>query len=77
MTHKIEIEIKDDVLWNALCECSSISRLRVSEIVNKIGTERAVNLLFNKALKDLSKDKEVKTEFNSKPKITALMEQNI
>ncbi len=77
MIHKIEIEIKDDVLWNALCKYSSISKLRVSEIVNRIGTERAVNLLFNKALNDLSKDKEVKAELNSKPEITAFREQNI
>lgn len=77
MIHKIEIDIKDDVLWNALCEYSSISQLKVSEIINKIGIERAVNLLFNNALNNLSEDKEVKNELNSKSEIKAFREQNI
>lgn len=40
MTHKIEIEINDDVLWGVLCRLSSMSTMQISQILSMwIGDE--------------------------------------
>ncbi len=53
MDHKTEITIKDEKLWKALCKYSAISKMPVSEIVDKIGTPYAVDVFFKRSLEDV------------------------
>jgi hypothetical protein len=73
MSHKLTIEIQDDV-WDALCRISSIFQSPISEIADKYLAKRVgmYSKLFIKALYD-ELHKEVNMEF---PEILKIIEEN-
>lgn len=56
MSHKLTIEITDELFWNALCEYSALARKPISWIVEHYWSEKnlieTMTNLFKSSLKD-------------------------